>query len=202
MATQAAIHPTKERLLEAGMPLLLEHGYADLGVETVLKATATPKGSFYHHFADKQDFALQVVDRYMSGVHEGLAACLGVPSLGPLARVRLFFETTRDHYQREGYLGCLLGTLGQELAATSAVFRARIDGCLDEIAAQLARCLEEARQQGEIPPGADPERISRLLVDCWEGAALRSRLRREPAPLDAMLDFCLAAVAGAGGRPT
>jgi TetR/AcrR family transcriptional repressor of nem operon len=27
------------------------------------------------------------------------------------------------------------------------------------------------------------------LVDCWEGAALRSRLRRDPGSLDAMLDF-------------
>ena len=28
-----------------------------------------------------------------------------------------------------------------------------------------------------------------LLTDCWEGAALRSRLLRSPAPLEAMLDF-------------
>jgi TetR/AcrR family transcriptional regulator, transcriptional repressor for nem operon len=28
-----------------------------------------------------------------------------------------------------------------------------------------------------------------LLVDCWEGAALRSRLRRDAAPLNAMLEF-------------
>jgi TetR/AcrR family transcriptional regulator, transcriptional repressor for nem operon len=183
------------------MPLLLEHGYNDLGVDTVLRATATPKGSFYHHFADKQDFALQVVDRYMSGVHAGLEECLGAPGLGPLARVRLFFETTRDQYRQEGYLGCLLGTLGQELAASSDVFRRRIDACLDQIAAQLAGCLQEARRQGEIPPDSEPERMARLLVDCWEGAALRSRLRREQAPLDAMLDFCLDAVAGPRGRP-
>jgi TetR/AcrR family transcriptional repressor of nem operon len=28
-----------------------------------------------------------------------------------------------------------------------------------------------------------------LLVDCWEGAALRSRLQGDAAPLNAMLDF-------------
>jgi TetR/AcrR family transcriptional repressor of nem operon len=27
------------------------------------------------------------------------------------------------------------------------------------------------------------------LVDCWEGAALRTRITRDPAPLGAMLDF-------------
>jgi TetR/AcrR family transcriptional repressor of nem operon len=32
-----------------------------------------------------------------------------------------------------------------------------------------------------------------LLVNCWEGAALRSRLSHDPAPLGAMLDFFFAA---------
>jgi TetR/AcrR family transcriptional repressor of nem operon len=31
--------------------------------------------------------------------------------------------------------------------------------------------------------------MASLLVDCWEGAALRSRLRGDAAPLVAMLDF-------------
>jgi TetR/AcrR family transcriptional repressor of nem operon len=31
--------------------------------------------------------------------------------------------------------------------------------------------------------------MASLLVDCWEGAALRSRLRKSPSPLTAMLDF-------------
>jgi TetR/AcrR family transcriptional repressor of nem operon len=34
-----------------------------------------------------------------------------------------------------------------------------------------------------------------LVVDCREGAALRSRLRRNPASLSAMLDFYIRSVA-------
>ena len=56
-------------------------------------------------------------------------------------------------------------------------------------------CLEEARERGDIPSRAEARPMASLLVDCWEGAALRSRLRREPAPLDAMLDFYFSAVA-------
>jgi TetR/AcrR family transcriptional repressor of nem operon len=36
-----------------------------------------------------------------------------------------------------------------------------------------------------------------ILVDCWEGAALRSRLRRTPGPLMTMLDFCIRSIAAA-----
>ena len=169
--------------------MLLKHGYNDLGIQAVLAATHTPKGSFYHHFKDKEDFALQVIDRYMHEVHAGLDACLGDEARPPLERVRSFFDATRQKYEEEGYLGCLLGGLGQELSGVSDVFRRKIEECFSEIASRIANCLEKARASGEIPPESDPRHMASLLVDCWEGAALRSRLRGDPAPLTAMLDF-------------
>jgi TetR/AcrR family transcriptional repressor of nem operon len=182
-------HSTKQRLLDAGLAMLLEHGYNDLGIQALLAATGIPKGSFYHHFEDKEDFALQVIDQYMRGVHAGLDACLGDLKRPPLERVRSFFEMTRQKYRRDGYMGCLLGGLGQELSGVSEVFRRKVEACFAKIAARLAVCLEEARQRGDIPADSNPRHLANLLVDCWEGAALRSRLRRDAAPLKAMLDF-------------
>ncbi|MGD8863396.1 MAG: TetR family transcriptional regulator C-terminal domain-containing protein [Myxococcales bacterium] len=183
------MNATKQRLLQAGLRMLLERGYNDLGIQALLKETGTPKGSFYHHFDSKEDFALQVVDAYMEEVHAGLDACLENPELGPLQRVRSFFEATRNKYSEDGYLGCMLGGLGQELSGVSDTMRARIDRCLSEIGDSLAGCLEQAREQGELPEGSDPKELAVLLVNCWEGAALRCRLRRSPQPLDEMLDF-------------
>jgi len=182
-------HPTKQRLLEVGLSMLLEHGYNDLGIQALLEATATPKGSFYHHFKDKEDFALQVIDEYMHHVHAGLDACLGDEVTPAVERVRRFFEMTQEKYREEGYMGCLLGGLGQELSGVSDVFRRKIEECLSVIAERIAVCLESARKSGEIPADSDTRRMASLLVDCWEGAALRSRLRGNPAPLAAMLDF-------------
>lgn len=187
---------TKQDLIEAGLRMLLERGYNGLGIEALLTATGIPKGSFYHHFRDKEDFALQVVDAYMVEVHAGLEACLGDGSAPPLARVRAFFEATQQKYRKDGYMGCLLGGLGQELSGVSEAFRARIEACFNAIAARLAACLEEGRQRGDLPWACDPRELADRLVDCWEGAALRSRLRRDPASLTAMLDFYLGAVAG------
>jgi TetR/AcrR family transcriptional repressor of nem operon len=183
------MHPTKQRLLDAGLAMLLEHGYHDLGIQALLGATATPKGSFYHHFRDKEDFALQVIDQYVRQVHAALDACLGDSRRRPLERVRRFFELTQQSYRKEGYMGCLLGGLGQELSGVSEVFRRKIEGCFSEIAQRIAVCLEGARERGDIPADSNTRRMASVLVDCWEGAALRSRLRGNAAPLNAMLDF-------------
>lgn len=185
---------TKHRLIEAGLVLLLERGYSGLGILAVLEATGTPKGSFYHHFRDKEDFALQVIDAYVSGVHEQLEACLSDEATDPLVRIRSFFEATALAYENQGYMGCLMGGIGQELAATSEVFRNKIEGCFTAIAERIAVCLAEAQRQGRLHPNADIPAMSNLIVDGWEGAALRSRLRRSPASLNAMLGFCFAAL--------
>jgi TetR/AcrR family transcriptional repressor of nem operon len=182
-------HSTKQHLLETGLAMLLQRGYNDLGIQDLLEAARVPKGSFYHHFKNKEQFALQAVDLYMREVHAGLDACLGDHARPPLSRVRAFFEATREKYREQGYLGCLLGGLGQELSGVSEVFRRKIEWCFTVIADRIAGCLEEARAAGDLPADADPRRMAHLLVDCWEGAALRTRLRRDPAPLGAMLDF-------------
>jgi TetR/AcrR family transcriptional repressor of nem operon len=200
------MHSTKQRLIDAGLRMLLQQGYNSLGIQALLDETGTPKGSFYHHFKDKEDFALQVLDAYMTAVHAGLDACLLDKSLPPLARIRRFFEMTMESYRQEGYLGCLMGGLGQELSGVSDVFRHKIDWCISSIAERMATCLTEARERGDIPAGSNVQEMADLLVDCWEGAALRSRLRRNPSSLNAMLDFYIGSVAaraeaGAGDQP-
>jgi TetR/AcrR family transcriptional regulator, transcriptional repressor for nem operon len=196
------MHSTKQRLIDAGLRMLLQHGYNSLGIQALLDETGTPKGSFYHHFKDKEDFALQVLDAYMTNVHAGLDACLLDNALPPLARIRRFFEMTQESYRQEGYLGCLMGGLGQELSGASEVFRRKIDWCLSSISERMAKCLGEAQRNGDIPASSNVQEMADLLVDCWEGAALRSRLRRNPTSLNAMLDFYIGSVAAAGaGQP-
>lgn len=181
--------PTKQQLLEQGMAMLLKSGYNHLGLAEILESTGIPKGSFYHHFRNKEDFGLQAIDLYMTGVHAALDACLDDRSLPPLGRVRRFFELVQESYRAEGYLGCLLGGLGQELSGVSDAFRAKVEACISAIAGRLATCLDEAMRSGDLPAGTNPQALAELLVNCWEGAALRSRLRRDPAPLGQMLDF-------------
>ncbi|HMM67282.1 MAG TPA: TetR family transcriptional regulator C-terminal domain-containing protein [Dokdonella sp.] len=189
-------HATKHQLLEQGIEMLLLSGYNDLGISALLEATNTPKGSFYHHFRSKQDYALQVIDLYMEDVHAGLEACLGDSSQPPLERIRNFFEASEEKYRTQGYMGCLLGGLGQELSGINEVFRDKVEQCLEQIAGRLAACLEEAKRSGALSSNANPQKLAELLVNCWEGAALRTRLRRDPTPLREMLDFYFSAAAG------
>lgn len=189
------MHETKRRLILAGLRLMLERGYNGVGIQDILTETGVPKGSFYHHFEGKEDFALQVLDAYAANAQALLDLTLTDTSRPPLERIRSFFEGVRASYEAEGYLGCFLGALGQELSGASEVFRKKIEGCVGAIATRIAGCLEEARVRGDLPAGTDPVQMADVLVDAWEGAALRTRLVRNGRPLEAVLDFYFAAVA-------
>lgn len=189
------MHETKQRLIAAGLRLMLERGYNGVGIQDILNETGVPKGSFYHHFEGKEDFALQLLDAYASNAHALLDVTLSDTSRPPLERIRNFFEGIRESYAAEGYLGCFLGALGQELSGASEVFRQKIEGCVGAIATRIAHCLEEARSRGDLPAGTDPVQMADVLVDAWEGAALRTRLVRNGRPLEAVLAFYFAAVA-------
>ena len=189
------MHETKRRLLEASLTLMLERGYSGLSVQDVLDRTRIPKGSFYHHFGSKQEMALQAVDLYTTIGHELLDRCLAPNGRPALERLRTFFDQLAGFYSAQGYLGCLLGALGQELAGANEVFRKKIEQCLASLAAPIAECLEQAKTQGDLPPGTDTWQLANVLLNAWEGAALRSRLLRSPEPLNGVLDFCLGALA-------
>jgi TetR/AcrR family transcriptional repressor of nem operon len=189
-----AVHDTKRRLLEAGLTMLLERGYHGLGVQDLLDRTGIPKGSFYHHFENKQDMVLQAVELYTSVGHQLLDTCLAPDGRPALQRIRGFFEELGRFYGTQGYLGCLLGGLGQELSGANDLFRKKIEQCIASLAARIADCLDEGRAAGELPAGTDTQRLANTLINAWEGAALRSRLLRSPEPLNNVLDFCLGAV--------
>lgn len=61
---------TRETLIEVGLGLIHTAGYTATGINQVLEAAKVPKGSFYHHFTTKDEFVLEVIQRYAAGEQE------------------------------------------------------------------------------------------------------------------------------------
>jgi AcrR family transcriptional regulator len=55
---------TRERLLNVAARELAEHGYAGASLNRILSQAGVSKSSAYHHFSDKADLAVTVLERY------------------------------------------------------------------------------------------------------------------------------------------
>lgn len=75
-ATHFAAEPPSpaDRLRDAGMAAFARHGYADVSVDDVCRATGIAKGSFYRHYASKEELFFATVVRLADVVAEGIAA--------------------------------------------------------------------------------------------------------------------------------
>ncbi|NJK92435.1 MAG: TetR/AcrR family transcriptional regulator, partial [Blastochloris sp.] len=52
---------TRERLVTAAVGLILKNGYHATGVDAICAEAGVTKGSFFHHFANKDELGLAVI---------------------------------------------------------------------------------------------------------------------------------------------
>ena len=167
---------------------MLERGYHNTGIHDVLAAAGVPKGSFYHHFKNKEDFGLQVVGRYADDGYAEIDRVLGDKRHPPLVRLQRLFEGFRADYERRFCRdGCLLGNLGQEMADINDTFRDRIKSQFDRWTARIALCLDEAVVSGDLRADVDTTMLAGTVLDAYEGALLRMKVVKSTAPVQAFL---------------
>ena len=176
---------TRNALVWCGTELLTERGFQITGIDEVLKRVGVPKGSFYHYFKSKGHFGHAVIDNYEAYYAKKMDRIFGDSSQSPLQRLVNFTANAKNGMVKFDFKrGCLIGNLGQELAALDTQFRERLEGVLVSWEKRVAECLSESIDIGELAPGQDPQALSRFFWVGWEGAILRSKLMRSLEPID------------------
>ena len=54
---------TREALIEAARPLFSAQGFAEVALETIVRAAGVTRGALYHHFADKTELFAAVFEK-------------------------------------------------------------------------------------------------------------------------------------------
>jgi TetR/AcrR family transcriptional repressor of nem operon len=175
---------TRTLLIEEGLKALLSHGYEGAGIGPILKSAGVPKGSFYHFFASKEEFASAVLGSYAERNQHIRRRILSDDSKSPLQRLRAYFEYHEREFAKENPIGgCLFGNLSQSIAAHSTVLRRELHRAFEAWQRDFQQVLREAQQQGELPSHLDPYQTAAFLIDAYEGALIRMKTEGSLAPL-------------------
>ena len=173
---------TRELLLEKGAEIMHRKGFNDTGIQDVLAATGVPKGSFYHYFKSKEDFGLEVLELYGQVMSETLRTNMDSFDLPVVERIRAFFREMTRHAAENGFPGCPLGNLSQEMGDLNEAFRLRLDRVFGRLEQDLVSLIREAQEAGQIRVGLPLEQVAVSLVSSWEGALLRMKLTKNMVP--------------------
>jgi TetR/AcrR family transcriptional repressor of nem operon len=187
---------TREHLLDVGVGLMHRNGYNATGLSDILKAADVPKGSFYHHFGSKEDFAAAALARYVAREGEHAANVLNDAKTPPLKRLKRYFtDLIKTYGQASEIPGCMMGRFSLEMAVESPQLRKLISASFAGWQQKIAAVLQEAVEQKELPRDTEAGPLAGFLLNSWEGALLRSQAEKSDAPLETFLRYALDALA-------
>jgi len=174
---------TRELLLKQGLTMLMTCGYEGASINAVLEAVNVPKGSFYHYFDSKESFCKEIIAYYQAEKMKECQVYLADAGLSPLNRIRAMLAHGIVQQQQSGFqCSCLLGVLGQEVAAQSESLRETIHDAYERILEYLLPSFEAARESGEIPPHVALRPLVASYMMTLQGALLEAKITRNAKP--------------------
>jgi TetR/AcrR family transcriptional repressor of nem operon len=175
---------TKRSIIREGARLVHSKGYNNTGLSDILKAAGVPKGSFYFYFKSKDDFGLALVDYYWEFIQGMGETYLSDSSIPPLKRLAGFMDAYQELFENMNLCcGCPIGNLMQEMSDLSEAFRDKVGDAYSRMQGFIAQLLREAKDQGDLSPGTDPDRTAQFILDSWEGAIMHMKLAKSSEPL-------------------
>ncbi len=173
----------REEIANAALEQFHAHGYNATGINDIAVAAGAPKGSFYNHFASKEEAAVEALGRFTAKLPFDV---LTTPGRSPLGRLRTHFELIGERTVRSGFArGCMVGNFGAEIADHSEEIRASLGQSLDSWADQVRQVLADAQEAGEVDAELDVRAIARVIINAWEGTLIMARIDKSAASFDA-----------------
>jgi TetR/AcrR family transcriptional regulator, transcriptional repressor for nem operon len=184
----------KEEILREGLEVVRRRGFNTAGVREITAAAGVPQGSFTNHFASKEAFGLEIIDRYFGDVQAVVRSTLESDA-DPLDRLRAYFDAIADRLEARGWQhGCLIGNMSLEATEHSEPMRTRLTELFAQWREPFARCIEEAAASGRITVTVPAADLADFLLASWQGAILRMKVERTPEPLERFKDVVFGTV--------
>lgn len=163
-------------MLEATIALLRGGGLAAAGINDIVRESAAPKGSVYHHFpGGKLQIAGEALEAYGERVRGFIGQALAGRQAAP-DKVRALFDAfARRAAEGSFQRSCAIGTVSLDLDADTLPLRTVLSEALAAWQAEIAGHFD-------LGSAARTQAYAGLLLTAIEGAYVRSRAEASPRP--------------------
>ena len=173
---------TKKTIFACARNIIVQKGFAAVGLNEILSSAGVPKGSFYHYFSSKDHFGEELLKEYFDSYIERLNLILSSPNktgrqlLGDYFDAWVATQNSQDHEQM-----CLAVKLGGEVSDLSESMRKALCDGTQRIMLRIAQTVLEGVQDGSITGVTDSFVTAQMLYSAWVGASLLEKMHRNGA---------------------
>jgi TetR/AcrR family transcriptional repressor of nem operon len=145
--TTRTMPPARQKLLSAALAVIREKGYVATTVDELCGRAGVAKGSFFHHFKDKEALGVAAAEHWSATTCAFFAAAPYHKHRDPLDRVLGYIAFRRSILTGDvSEFTCLVGTMVQEIYETNPAIRdacdASISGHAERIEADIAEAMK------------------------------------------------------------
>jgi TetR/AcrR family transcriptional repressor of nem operon len=176
---------TRERILAAAEPLILQQGYAGTSLDDILGATDLTKGAFFHHFKDKAAFARALIERFAENdvmLFVRFAAEAEAKSDDPLEQAVNFLKAAEEFIERlpQPIAGCMFATYIAEIMQFEPSIQAFIAQSFRHWAALYEKKFEAVLERYTPAAPTTARDLADMVVSIFEGAIILTRSYNDP----------------------
>ncbi len=143
--TPAGMAPARQKLLDAALAVIREKGYVATTVDELCARAGVAKGSFFHHFPDKEALAVAAANYWSETTSALFASAPYHAHKDPLDRVLGYIDFRRALLKGElPDFTCVVGTMVQEVYGTNPAIRDACDASISTHAEKVEADIAEA----------------------------------------------------------
>ncbi len=171
---------TREKLVVAAVSLILRHGYHATGVEAICAEAGVTKGAFFHHFQNKDELGLAVIQWWSAMGTSFYSKAWADETADPLDQLDATLDIMEGFASRpDEPCICCIGMMAQELATTHPEIRASCGREFEVWTRNIAALLQKAKERRKPLREFDPEQVAWFLHSIWQGSMLLAKTRGE-----------------------
>lgn len=188
MIPNQAFRPTpssaRDKLLEAGVKLVRQQGFAGTSVDQLCGEAGVTKGAFFHHFASKEALGVALADYWSSSTGDFFAAAPYHHHADPVERVLGYIDLRIALIAGPAEsFSCVAGTMVQEAFVSSDAIRAACNASIMGNAAALEADLAAAIAQFGAD-GVTAASLARHIQAVIQGALVLAKAKGEAGAAD------------------
>lgn len=165
--------PTKERLLDAAMKLMLSKGFTATSVDEICAEAGSTKGSFFHFFKSKEDLGRAVVEHFHCRQQAMFAGAPFSKKEDPLERALGMIDAVAGAMADPSTpKSCIIGNFTQELAPTHPEFKALCAEKFDHWIDAFSMDLTAAARARRPPVTVDARGLAALFLSIIQGTLI------------------------------
>lgn len=186
------VRHNRNDILIKGISLMRERGYANTGVQDILKACGIPKGSFYNFFSSKEAFALEAMELYSKLIIQFLEEVDNNEGLSAENKIRTFFLKANSLYKSgQCDKNCLLLSLATEVTTEDNAFSEPISNNFSLYKDYLIKWITQAQTDNKINDKFNAKELANFIYDGYHGAILRMKYQLNTKALDDFMNYTL-----------